>query len=665
MESETTTYEPVIHKKARGKVVLTPESLAFYNVTGGSSTSVDWKTIVKHQVSPVTYEKFLLKLIVKESSPLTYQLSSRDELGRIRKEITNRLRASRSQNNNGENESNSANAASSSSGKKRPHSLVSNKTTETSFGELDPTAVAVTRSSLLAANPSLRAQHHYLVQETETVTEEDFWTVHNDLLEEEHARISGMTRAGSSSLLQSHLQLLTGRVTLGVEEMRQIFILYPAVHKAYEEKVPLELSDEQFWRKYLESEFFHRDRGRLGAASRQSDKDGGKNAGKGGNGQKLSVEDQEARAAAVGTDDLFSRYDQKIREATKQDDVARYRKWGTKLGVGQFDLASTYETERGQLLEGPKDNHPTNADDTKGAKVIQKYNRHWAMVMHPEDAVAGSDLMQVARKSVHDVLPGDNDAKAQGGADDEMFRLVGFAQSSSDQANHALGIGLAESDEYEQLTLKNIEAYYSGNSRGESAIPKQNDEATRKRNGLFATTMVGKVNALATKTREAHQQRNPTSTSLQLRDAFPPPKLGKELLSALTKKMAEDSKTDEDALAVVNALPEDFKKRLHSYFRRSSELLRHFFGLRKLAENAKGTPSAKAYGQKLQKIVTGMENVYREMDEMRKDLEATSESELMRKMCLQIMNQLDWAFQLHRDGASGGGGGGFVTIEEF
>jgi hypothetical protein len=36
-----------------------------------------------------------------------------------------------------------------------------------------------------------------------------------------------------------------------VEEMRQIFIPLSAVHRAYEEKVPLELSDEQFWRKYL------------------------------------------------------------------------------------------------------------------------------------------------------------------------------------------------------------------------------------------------------------------------------------------------------------------------------------------------------------------------------------------------------------------------------
>ena len=93
-------------------------------------------------------------------------------------------------------------------------------------------------------------------------------------------------------------------------------------------------------------------------------------------------------------------------------------------------------------------------DDSKGAKVIQKFNRHWAMVMHPEDAVAGSDLMQVARQSVKDVLPGDQDAQAGGGIDDEMQRLVGFAMASSQEANHALGIGLQDSDEYQPLELK-------------------------------------------------------------------------------------------------------------------------------------------------------------------------------------------------------------------
>ncbi len=82
--------------------------------------------------------------------------------------------------------------------------------------------------------------------------------------------------------------------------------------------------------------------------------------------------------------------------------LQEWRGWSSsqiwhQTAIGQFDLASTYETERGILLDGPKDNHPEIGDDVKGAKVIQKYNRHWAMVMHPEDATAGSNLMQVAR----------------------------------------------------------------------------------------------------------------------------------------------------------------------------------------------------------------------------------------------------------------------------
>jgi transcription initiation factor TFIIH subunit 1 len=34
-------------------------------------------------------------------------------------------------------------------------------------------------------------------------------------------------------------------------------------------------------------------------------------------------------------------------------------------------------------------------------------------------------------------------------------------------------------------------------------------------------------------------------------------------------------------------------------------------------------------------------------------------------MCLPIMDQLDWAFKLHREGSGGGGGGGFVAVEEL
>ncbi|CAB9503541.1 transcription factor IIH subunit 1 [Seminavis robusta] len=664
---ENTTYHPVLFKKTEGSLMLTGEHFAFHPSSNSSPSLLPFSVVAKHQVSPANYPKPLLKVVLKDGKSLTFQLTDRQVLERIRKDVSSRLRRFHSNNGvvNGSNNSNHSPHGTVSSGKKRTHAELLQRNQRAkgplvSIDDLDATALAVTRSSLLAANPSLRAQHKFLVEETKTVDEDDFWKTHDNLLQEEYAKICGMARAGTSSLLQSHLPL-QGRVTLGVEEMRQIFVMYPAVHKAYEEKVPLELSDEQFWRKYLESEYFHRDRGRLGTAARNHAADASDDKQK----AQQAANDQDARAAAVGTDDLFSRYDQKLRESTggtaaarkttKGRSTANAKKWGVNLAVGQFDLASTFQTERGKLLEGPRDVHPPNiADDGKGAKVIQKYNRHWAMVLHPEQAVAGSNLMDIARTSVVEVLQDDDDAKASGGVDKEMKRLVGFAMADKEDANHALGVGVdADEDGHDALTLKNVEAYYSGQAqRTEAAKPMTDDDM--KRQAVFSQAISTKMKTLAASADGAD------ATATLRQNCFPPAKLGRELLSALTKKMAQDSKTSAATLEAAKTLPEDFKKSLHSYFRRSSELLRHFFGLRRLEKQG----NSGSYSKKLARIVEGMETFYREMEEMRKNFPQTETGELQRKMCLPIMDQLDWAFKLHREG-TGGGGSGFVTIEEF
>ena len=667
-QEETSVYEQVRYKKQLGLLTVTPGGLAFASSSSSSSPPVvvvAWSSLLKHQVSPASYPKALLKLILAEKQHLTFQFFERAQLERIRVEITQRLRRQQQQQQHKR-------------GQKRSYESSSAAAAAAAGyygGPLDSTALAVTRASLLAAHPSLRQQHYHLVQETQTVTEDDFWETHQDAVQEEYARISGIAVAGTSSLLQSHLPLgggttsssndgsgSFGRITLGVEEMRQIFILYPAVHKAYEEKVPLELSDEQFWRKYLESEYFHRDRGRMGTAARNHagvDAAAASSSSDQKNSTGPSVEQQEARAAAVGTDDFFSRYDQKLRQGkasdadTSDSELHRHRQWGRKLAVGQFDLASTFETERGRLLEGPRDNHPPNPgdDDGKGSRVIQKYNRHWAMVLHPEQAVAGADLTDVARRSVQQVLPDNSDAEPSGGVDEEMRRLVDFAQATEEEANHAAGIG---HEDFAPLRLKNVEAYFQAAKQSSNATKVSDDEAN-KRYEVFSKALAAKTQTLVKGLTTTKEEEKTTLSN----KCFPPAKLGRKLLSALTEKMALDSRTESASLEMVNKLPEDFRTRLKAYFRRSSELLRHFFGLRRL--EAQGSSG---HSQKLARIVPGMETFYREMEVMRKELPQTETGELMRKMCLPIMGQLDWAFQLHREGSGGGGGGGFVEVEE-
>jgi transcription initiation factor TFIIH subunit 1 len=653
VDENETQYSGVQYKKMMGQLTLNySEGMTFRCNTTGETVVFAWHNIVKHMVSPVKSGKHLLKLILNEGKESAkFEFTERDPLENVRKDISRQLKALRTV---------TTVSFESLSGKKRGASEMNgspNGGEANSFEDLEPTALAVARSAVLAAHAKLRQQHQYLVEESKTVTEDDFWKTHENLLAEEYARMAGLTKAGGSSILQSHVPA-SGRVTLAVEEMRQIFILYPAVHKAYEEKVPLEMSDEQFWRKYLESEYFHRDRGRMGTAARihAGGNTSNGDANKKSKGSGLSTEEQDARAAAAGADDLFSRYEQKLQEAkANEGSQSNRRQWGTKLGVGQFDLAKTFETERGNLLAGPQDNHP-QLSDGKGTRVVEKYNRHWAMVLHPDEAVAGADLLAIARKSAMEAPDDDEDATPGGGVNEEMVRLVEFASSNPDEVDHAHAQGIDEA-EYEPLTLRNIEAYNYAQTQTQTmgSTTTANDSEQQQQHEqhlVYAKVMVQKTKEMVNKI----SSQGPEGFFLP-DSCFPPSGYGFKVMESLTMKMENDSKTEEESLEMLKRLPEDFKETLQSYFRRSSELLRHFFGLRRLEEQSGRSSSS----PKLARIVEAMQSFYREMEQMRKNLPDGIQGGEMRQMVDPIMRQLNWIFQQHI--GSRRGSGGFVDVE--
>jgi len=508
-----------------------------------------------------------------------------------------------------------------------------------------------------------------------------------------------------------------GIVHLGVEEIRQIFLMYPAVHKAYEEKVPLELSEEQFWRKYLESEYFHRDRGRIGShvvrvnerermekerfgrgGGNDEDKKGKSGGGadgedgddkKGKKDEKKKKKDGEdtmgedeakSRLAAAGTDDIFSRYDRRnfMTGVGGMDPSSTSRNFqpknavGTRMAIGQFDLAATAETERGsRLLEG-LDFHPPPEYDSMGARVIDKYNRHWAIVLHPNETKAGVDLATVARMSATE---GDDevieeDAKVNGGVDREFRRLVGFANASEINADHSRGIGEDEGDDevYKELTLQNVDAY-SGKFSSNGKSSSRAGGATKSSDSQM---MVAKYLATHMRTSTEPLLRDESTGKTKgfcsaptFKNSLPDPKIGRMLLEALTKKMAADSQTEAEIQRLADTLPEEFRSKLASFFRRSSELLRHFFSLRSLFNNdpngsVGGAASlSEAEKNRMTNIVKGMQKVHGEMYEISRNLPL-----LESKMYKPIMDQLDWAFKLHREDSSAGGGGGFVTVSK-
>jgi BSD domain len=51
------------------------------------------------------------------------------------------------------------------------------------------------------------------------------------------------------------------RIDLTKEKRDQIFLMYPAVRKAFEAEVPLNKTETDFWVAYFQSEYFARDKG--------------------------------------------------------------------------------------------------------------------------------------------------------------------------------------------------------------------------------------------------------------------------------------------------------------------------------------------------------------------------------------------------------------------
>ena len=217
---------------------------------------------------------------------------------------------------------------------------------------------------------------------------------------------------------------------------------------------------------------------------------------------------------------------------------------------------------------------------------------------------------------------------------------------------------------FEELLLRNVGAYsgrfgFSSTSTETGAISIQPsvEEVKRQRD-------LSKSLALVTQEMAAQliQQSAGKGDKERMEYCFPPPAIGKTLLVKLTQRMAQNSQAETNATLMMDGIPEDIKEKLHSYFRRSSELLRHFFGIRECMDASRSEADAR----KLQKIVELMADIFGEMRKICKNLPQSKSGEVTRTMFETIMEQLDWAVQLHKDDRGGrDGGGGFVTVEDL
>lgn len=120
------------------------------------------------------------------------------------------------------------------------------------------------KNKVLTDNPKLLQLYKDLVI-SKVLTSEEFWTIHErELAQSTNESMSKQEIGVSGSFLSEIKPVSDGcngfKYNLTAEIIECIFKAYPAVKRKYTECVPKKLSESEFWTKFFQSHYFHRDR---------------------------------------------------------------------------------------------------------------------------------------------------------------------------------------------------------------------------------------------------------------------------------------------------------------------------------------------------------------------------------------------------------------------
>ncbi|KAK9891589.1 hypothetical protein WA026_015549 [Henosepilachna vigintioctopunctata] len=118
------------------------------------------------------------------------------------------------------------------------------------------------KNKLLSSNPALLQLYKDLVM-TEVVTSEEFWNQH--AVKYTQKQKQQPQEIGVSGAFLADIKPQTDgcnglKYNITPDIIECIFKTYPAVKKKYLDNVPAKLSESQFWTKFFQSHYFHRDR---------------------------------------------------------------------------------------------------------------------------------------------------------------------------------------------------------------------------------------------------------------------------------------------------------------------------------------------------------------------------------------------------------------------
>ncbi|CAO3669230.1 unnamed protein product [Umbelopsis vinacea] len=124
------------------------------------------------------------------------------------------------------------------------------------------------RLQLLSKSKELHTLHSELVINGKNVTEEEFWESPyvqkiRQQMKKDAASKEGQQKGKSSKMVELRPGQQEGsdvKYTLTSQIIHDIFAQYPSVKRAYDANVPDKLTEQNFWKRFLASEFFHRSR---------------------------------------------------------------------------------------------------------------------------------------------------------------------------------------------------------------------------------------------------------------------------------------------------------------------------------------------------------------------------------------------------------------------
>lgn len=120
------------------------------------------------------------------------------------------------------------------------------------------------KNRLLTESPKLLQLYKDLVI-SQILTSEEFWKIHGKELKSLRGPTSSKQAIGVSGAFLDEIRAVADgcnglKYNLTGEIIECIFKAYPAVKKKHQDCVPLKLSESEFWTKFFQSHYYHRDR---------------------------------------------------------------------------------------------------------------------------------------------------------------------------------------------------------------------------------------------------------------------------------------------------------------------------------------------------------------------------------------------------------------------